>query len=242
MSNKLALKMKTMCMYLCVAVLSCGIGCRTSESSRQEPLKAYAVQAVFIEGPETMLQATIDAWTLVSSPRAGWKPVSEDVMNKLRSTPHTRIADFPILYVDAGERAMVNEQKLVRFASAYDTNGTPTEYSTQGVGRLIDVDLKSVTNGMARFSYRIEDVGKPTWMTYGRLWRKMKQPFFPVRSVVSSSCITVYLDTWLITGGLISELKDGTRLNMIVGIQMRETRKAQPERDNVPAAHWSKKR
>lgn len=158
----------------------------------------------------------------------------EDAMEKLFSFPQARTTEFPVVYVNAGERKKIDMQSPVKYPTAYDKDGQPTDYATSGVGRLIEIDLKSVTNGMAKFSYHIEDVDDPVWTSFklGPSSRKIKQPIFHTRSISSSSDITLPLNSWVIMGGLITESKDGTKRNMIMVIQMQETKKAQP-----PAVH-----
>lgn len=128
----------------------------------------------------------------------------------------------------------MDNQKPVEYSTAYTQDGKPTDYKTHGVGRLIEIDLKSVTNGIAQFSYHIEDVDEPTWTSYtyeiGTSSRKIKLPIFHVRSITSD--IVLPLNSWMIMGGLVATSEDGTKRNMITGIRVQETKKAQS-----PAAH-----
>ena len=89
----------------------------------------------------------------------------EDPMEKLCSSPQVRITEFPVVYVNAGERKKINKQRPVKYPTAYTQDGKPTDYETRGVGRFIEIDLKSVSNGMATLSYHIEDVDDPVWIS-----------------------------------------------------------------------------
>ena len=154
--------MKTIRLSLCFLLLSLSIGCKTSGPSKHETEKAYAIHAVFVEVPSTLLDKLNLLWMLDSSKTIKAAEYG-DVMEKLCSSSQARTTEFPVVYVNSEERKIINKQRPVKYPTEYTEDGKPTDYETRGVGRRIEIDLKSVTNGMATFSYHIEDVDEPVW-------------------------------------------------------------------------------
>jgi hypothetical protein len=217
--------MKLMRPFACLLLLSLSIGCRTSEPNETTPQKDYAVRAVFIEAPDALCLKLIGVTTSRSA--ATVAEATTGTIQDLLSSPQARTTEFPIVNINEGERVRIDKQRPLKYPTAYAQDGNPTNYATHGVGRLIEVNLKSVTNAMAHISYHIEDVAEPVWQTYGQdSSRAIKQPFFKVHSV--SSDITLRLNQWVITGGRITEPKDGVERNLIVGVQVREKKSTQP--------------
>jgi len=214
---------------LCFLLLSLSIGCKTPRPSRHETEKAYAVHAVFIDAPSMLLEELNLSWILDSS-KTVTTNTFEDSIQKLCSSPQARITEFPVVYVNAGERKKIDKQRPVKYPIEYTQDGKPADYETRGVGQLIEIDLKSVTNDTIQFSYHVEEVADPIWTSHniGSSSRIMKQPIFHVRSISSSSDITLFPNQWLIGGGLITESKEGTKRNIIFAIQVQENKKTQP--------------
>jgi hypothetical protein len=197
-------------------------GCTTPMHLYQYSDKAYAVHAVFLEIPAAQLEELGYPWILDSSKLVS-QIESDDIMATLCSARRTRINRFPVVYLNEGEQEKIDEQHPVKYATAYDEHGRPTDYDTRGVGRMIEASLVSVSNGIAQFSCHIEDIGNPSWMTYeiGTPPRKVKQPVFTSRSV-SPTSLVLPLNSWLFMGGLIRTMKDGTQLNLIIAIQVKK--------------------
>jgi len=190
--------------------------------------KAYAVRAIFVEIPEIQLQKLNISWmpkpTSPDSNTSFTVVDSGSVMDQICSSPQVRLTEFPVVHVNAGEREIIDNRRPVKYPATFDTDGTPTEYATTGVGRLIEVNLKSVTNNIVQFSYHIEDVGDPVWIPrkLGNSSRKIELPSFDSRSEDCSG-ITLQLNSWVISVGQIPESKDGTKWNLIRGIRVQES-------------------
>jgi len=197
-----------------------------SDSNKAILRKNYAVHAVIIEAPETLLDELNIAWLLDSS---GIRIVSNDsgAIPKLMSSPQARTTEFPIVPVNVGEQVRIDRQKPVKYPAAYGNDGIPMKYETRSVGRLIEIKLNSMTNGMADISYHMEDVAEPIWREIGiGNTRTVKQPFFSTRSVDSS--VEVSLQHWAITGGCKETMKDGGKVILIFGIQVEEVAMRHP--------------
>jgi len=197
-------------------------GCTTHNHLSHNADKTYAVHAVFLEIPAAQLNELNLSWMLNSSKLVS-QIESDDIMAGLCSSRHTRATHFPVVYLNDGEREKIDEQCPVRYATAYDDNGRPTDYDTRGVGRMIEAGLESISNGMVQLSYQIEDIGNPSWVTYdiGTPARRIKQPVFSARSIPLSS-VVLPLNSWLFMGGMIRTLDDGTDVNLITAIQVEE--------------------
>jgi hypothetical protein len=186
------------------------------------------VRAVIVDAPEALCrELKITGMLGSATPKSGVPLAPSDLgdpMQKLLSSHQARTTEFPIMDINVGERVKIDKQKPLKYPTAFTQDGKPTDYKTRRIGRLIEIDLKSVTNGMADFSYRIEDVADPEWTSYKTGAFKIKQPVFHVRS--TSAEITRFLNSWVI--GVIPQLKDDTERITIFGIQVRETKNPQP--------------
>jgi len=209
----------TMCLLLVMMA-----GCITQKYSSHNANKDYAVHAVFLEIPETQLNELNLSWMLESSKLVS-QTEYDDIVAGLCSSRHTRATHFPVVYLNDGDKERIDEQHAVKYATAYDDNGRPTDYDTRGVGRLIEASLGPISNGMVQLSYHIEDIGNPSWVTYeiGASSRRIKQPVFSARSIPLTS-VVLPLNRWMFMGGLIKTLEDGTELNLITAIQVKENK------------------
>ncbi len=221
--------MKTINLGLCCLLLVCGMGCRTAAPIRPAPDKAYAIRAVFINAPSTLLEELGLAWMRDSS-KAASTVEYEEALEKLGASRKARTTEFPVVYIDPGEHAKIDNQSPVKYPTAYTVDGKPANYMTRGVGRLIEIDLKTVTNGIAQLACHIEDVDEPVWTSYtykiGTSSRKLKLPSFRVRSLTSD--LSLPLNGWKIVGGIATTSKDGEKRNLITCIQMQATAKVPP--------------
>jgi hypothetical protein len=201
-------------------------GCTTQNKLRCDADKAYVVRAVFVEMSESQLKELGLTWILNESKFIAATD-SSDVMEKLFSTRQSRATQFPLVYLNVGELNKVDEQHPVKFATAYNEEGRPIDYDTRGVGRMIEIGLISISNGMAQISYQIEDTDNPSWITYeiGKAAKKVKQPVFSSTSLKSPPPgVILPLNGWMIMGGLIKTLDDGSQLNVIEAIQVKENK------------------
>jgi hypothetical protein len=211
-------------------LLSLSIGCKTFGPRRHETEKAYAVRVILVDVPATLLDELNLSWMFG---KAGTRPTTAEFeyrMEKLFSSPQADITKFPVVYVNAGERKKIDKQKPVKYPTTYTWDGKPTVYETRGVGRLIEIDLKSVTDGWATCTYYIEDIDVTGYTSHNipNVSRKIKQPIFRLRSIESQSGESIItLNQWEIRGGIIAESKDGTRYSFFA-IQVQENKKAQP--------------
>ena len=197
-------------------------GCTTHEHLSRNDDKTYAVHAVYLEIPAEHLNELNLSWMLKSSKLVS-QIESDDIMARLCSSDSTKVTHFPVLYLNEGERGKIDEQRPVKYATAYDDKGHPTDYDSRGVGRMIEAGLGSVSNGMVQLSCQIEDIGNPSWITYdiGTPARRVKQPVFSATSIPRLS-VELSLNSWLFMGGLIRTLDDGTDVTLITAIQVEE--------------------
>lgn len=218
-----------------LCLLALGMGCKTPGSSGVEAGKAYAVHAVFIDVSTAQLKDMNLLW-LIEPSRTANAAGSENSIEKLRASRQAKTTEFPMVYLNTGERRKIDSQKPVKYSTAHTMDGKPTGYTTRGVGRLIEIDLKSVTNDIAKLSCHIEDVDDPTWKSFeynvGTTSRKMKLPTFHVRSIDSD--LALKLNNWMIAGGLVAPKEDGSKLNTIICIQVLEMKNAGPSTAITP--------
>jgi hypothetical protein len=200
---------------LCILLLLSGISGRATAQNVEESTKAYVAHATLIDCPTAWGKKLIPSWTINGS-NVITATLSDADMEKLCSSPQVLISGFPVIYLNAGERAKIDQQKPCTYPSTYSANGRPTIFATRGVGRLIEIDLKAVTNGMAMFAYHFEDVASAAWIAYDTIdilksydttvySRKINPPIFHSRSM--SADTTLALNQWLIVGGLATEPK-----------------------------------
>jgi hypothetical protein len=226
--------MNMMRLFLLFLLLSLSIGCKTFGPSRHETEKAYAVRVILVDVPATLLDELNLSWMFG---KAGTRPTTAEFeyrMAKLFSSPQADITKFPVVYVNAGERKKIDKQKPVKYPTTYTWDGKPTVYETRGVGRFIEIDLKSVTDGWATCKYYIEDIDVTGYTSHNipNVSRKIKQPIFRLRSVSTESesgesDIQLSLNDWQIMGGMILKSDNGTNYSFFT-IQVQENKKAQP--------------
>ncbi len=195
------------------------IGHSTMGMANEPQPERYIVQAFMAEISEAQMNALNLQWHIDSSRMMARLDV-DNLVSLLESDNQNAVSTFPLLHIDVGERRSIDLQTPVSFPVSYNEQGEATEYESRGVGKLIDIHLKYVTNGMVRLAYVIEDVKEPTWYPY-RISDSVTvmQPVFSMRSIRSDTTESLIpLNTWSIIGGLNRHLEDGTVLRQIAGV------------------------
>lgn len=73
----------------------------------------------------------------------------------------SKVVKFPDLELVPGQQREIDQQKLVKYPSALDAEGKPTEFSTRGIGMKIGATISGVTNNLVSLCYRFENVIGP---------------------------------------------------------------------------------
>ena len=71
------------------------------------------------------------------------------------------VVKFPDLELVPGQQREIDQQKPVKYPSAFDAEGKPVEFSTRGIGMKISATISGVTNSFVSLRYRFEDVIGP---------------------------------------------------------------------------------
>ena len=62
----------------------------------------------------------------------------------------SKVVKFPDLELFPGQQREIDQQKPVKYPSAFDTQGKPAEFSIRGVGMKINATILGVTNCIIR--------------------------------------------------------------------------------------------
>lgn len=73
----------------------------------------------------------------------------------------SKVVKFPDLELVPGEQREIDQQKPVKYPSAFDAKGNPAEFSTRGIGMKISATISEVTNSFVSLCFRFENVIGP---------------------------------------------------------------------------------
>ena len=209
--------MKLRHLSLCLIVIAISNGCKSSALTSRVHQGEYEIRGVFVEAPYQVYK-TMNITSVA---------IESSSFEKLRSSPRVKLTKLPVVYIDVGEKRKIDNQKPMRYPTAHDEEGTPTDYATRGVGEMMEVELKSVTNDIASCFFDIQQVDGPIWRPYGleNSSREIKMPFFHSFSI--STGIKVYLNAWAMVGGVTRGSGDKPKQQAFFVVQIQESQNAQ---------------
>jgi len=191
--------MKTLFMAVCAALLFAGLPCLNSESATSGD-DTYVLHVEQVECDVSHLQ-------MQNAVTGGVPAVIMIAHEKMAAFQDSKVVKFPDLELVPGQQREIDQQKTVKYSSAFDAEGNPTEFSTRGVGMKISATISMPTNNFVSLRYRFENViGSLSTNETEKIkaanpkLKNEKGPGFHSKNMHGD--ITLTLGQWIVLGGL----------------------------------------
>ncbi len=177
------------------------------------------LEVIYVEIPESELKQFV--WELTGEDKTHiTSTLGEEDAARLLSDHADQVNRFPLLPLRLGEKTEINEQEPIRFPTEFTLEGEPTTYEERGIGKRIYAELLERKPDSAKVSLFVEEAHLLGWQPYTVEDITVEQPVFSSRNVETT--IPVFVDQWIMMGGLVREHEDGEKTNLLILMRVRK--------------------
>jgi len=166
--------MRALFMVVCAALLFAGSPCLYSENAASRD-DTYVLHVELVEcdvshfTPAGQGEHNVSGFSNFIQVNGRTQEVNGITHDEMVAFQDSKVVKFPDLELVPGQQREINRQKPVKYPSAFDAEGTPTEFKTRGVGLIIratilaatNSDVVAITTNSINLSYHVEDVTGP---------------------------------------------------------------------------------